>query len=567
MVSLKHCLSLNVTSHQFIYQNKGPDAAPVRVVALADNVTEETDKDKKEEGKTAPEQKAEVEGKKVEKKVVAEESTKEKLSLLKEVINKGGEILRKLQNIIGESPDDIRYAVNTYAIGRTENPRRSPKDKKIMGKIIDAINAGKIDSPLIFAGYADKSKFKLASVNKLPESWHTGKVAAFNEILNSIISPKAIDEFIGENIAIIKGYIDCADATAREAYLAANESIFCESVGLFNIATAFQRSQQLRKDFPKAAPAGYHLGINAEGGRRFRTSGVSLGFRLLGRKPAPKKAPEVAKPYANSTEAIQEFDNAQAAFVKAAQEINSKYGTKLRFEGQFKGDKQTDKSLGDWTGYYNHLAENVIGKKGTLRTALASLSPEERVYIQRVNPTLADVNEKAKAWSDGDTTFKINRNDTAGQMLLTIRSRVTEFPKLVSDKLRMMKNVGFKEVRLWPDDVRDKKYDYDLLWKEVISGKKVENAIAAAKKELAKDTKDGAAKLEILKTIPLYLNPDNGHMNAEGYNKPNNAIALDYTENVEGFQNMKSDLLDGINDAYTANKGKAAAKAPEKAGR
>lgn len=578
MISLKLCLSLNTVSHQFIYQSaKGPDALPLAQPAT---VTEGADDTKSKKEKAAPEQKTEAKAEKDEKKDEVEKGAKDTLTALKGVVEKNGaELLKYLSSILHETPEDIKYAVNTYDLGRVDNPHRSPKDKKIMGKLIDAINRGDIKKELIFQGTADATPFKLEKVLKLPDSWHKDKADAFKEMMNSKITPAAISEFIGEHLDIINAYIACSGGNeARIDFLNKNEAAFCDAMGLFNIATAFQRSKQVKKDFPKAAPSGFdlHIDMANSGQRRFRTSGVYMGFNLVGRKPAPKKAPEVEKPYANSPEAIQEFDNAQAAFIKAAQEINSKYGIKLRFESQFKGDKQTDKGLDNWTKYYNSLAENVISKKGTLSTALARLSPEERTYIQRVSPSLGNTSEKAKAWPDGDTTFKLNYAETAEQMLLSIRSRVAEFPTLVAEKLSSMKKeIGVKDVLLFPNDVKNKLYNYDLLWKEIFVNKKIQKTINRARLELKED-KEGAAKLETLKDTYLYLNPDGDSAQEEGYNSRVKGITLDYTEEAGTYNptkrflnvgNMTDDLLDGIDEAYDKNKGKTPVKGSEKAGR
>lgn len=198
--------------------------------------------------------------KKGEKVDEAKDAAKDSLVELKEEVKPSEKALKEVARIIGESPEAIGEAMYKYDLSEHEESFRKVETEatRIINKIIAAKKEGKLDG--ITFMYVGGTNGKRHDLNKLEatrndaeqKEWHQKKADALANILigKKRIQPIRLQTLVATNEATIKEYIAKVAAnndTDLRAFLRAgtNESTFCVAGGLFDLALAYQRADDL----------------------------------------------------------------------------------------------------------------------------------------------------------------------------------------------------------------------------------------------------------------------------------------------------------------------------------
>lgn len=554
MLNLKKCLVCMAIDRRFVYMAEGaadlPDPATSdKAVDPPADATEGLAKEGDKADKIAEAKDDRDEKKKGVKDAAADAVTDVKASV--EPVKK---VLNRLKGIIDESPEDIRYAIYTYRAGQYDRPRdRTGKAKNIMSKLIRAINTKKLDRDLVFQGGVDASKFNLGKVQGLPDSWHQAKVNAFKELLNVSIKPDASKQLRDDNKAIIQGYIDCEDKAARDLYLKNNEAVFCNQFGLLNLATAYQRAQNLGKGFPDAKPAAFQLDFNSKQGERFRTSAIDIGIKVEGKKldpvepPAP--APELPKPAAPEPAPKGNSEVEKKAIetsYKTLEQRVAELGKKLEINFYLSRPNAAVANPTEYAAYCTLL----ISKLGALETVFNQLDSDTKKVFTILHPTILN--------RDGEII------GTGKDKNLTFALDITQTPSLMKKRLEHMAGKEFKAyidrylagtyaAHLYSDET----YDLVQVWENM---DKLKDAYTFVKSELAEiDKKQGTTTRTLFSKLEVYINPTSMSTQSEGYNASRNVLTIDITESVGGktmgvYTDIVRDLIEGTKDAYKAGK-------------
>ena len=173
---------------------------------------------------------------------------------LKEDISKA--TLDKIAAAIGESPEAIRDAMYNYNLTEHDEPNRiSSPGKAIIDKIIQAKSEGKLEGVrFVYLGGTNGIRHDLNKLERRTtpdqKKWHEKKSAAFEAILagKDRFKPATIQALISANEKLIVAYRDTVAANNPadlRTFLTNNESTFCDAAGLFDLALAYQRADDL----------------------------------------------------------------------------------------------------------------------------------------------------------------------------------------------------------------------------------------------------------------------------------------------------------------------------------
>ncbi|MCX6733769.1 MAG: hypothetical protein NTX63_03060 [Candidatus Peregrinibacteria bacterium] len=165
--------------------------------------------------------------------------------------------LEKVANIITESPENIEKAFYNYNLAEHDEANRTPKleAQRIIDKIIAAKKEGKLKGiTFLYLGGTNGQRHDLNKLEKRMASeikqWHEKKSEAFRNILKgkNTIQPVELRTFIAANEGLIKEYqakVGAGNAAALKTFLATNNAEFCDAGGLFDLALAYQRADDL----------------------------------------------------------------------------------------------------------------------------------------------------------------------------------------------------------------------------------------------------------------------------------------------------------------------------------
>lgn len=166
--------------------------------------------------------------------------------------------LEKVANIIKESPESIKNAFYNYKLAEHNKPNRieQAEAQRIIQKIIDAKKEHKLDGiTFIYLGGTNGQRHDLNKLEKTRDEteqkeWHQKKSDAFGNILlgKDKIQPVELQTLISNNEGLIKEYrekVAANSASKLKTFLVANDAAFCDAAGLFDLALAYQRAEDL----------------------------------------------------------------------------------------------------------------------------------------------------------------------------------------------------------------------------------------------------------------------------------------------------------------------------------
>ena len=165
--------------------------------------------------------------------------------------------LEKVAKIIAESPEDIEKAFYNYNLAEHDKANRTPKleAQRIIDKIITAKKEGNLKGiTFLYLGGTNGQRHDLNKLEKRMASeikqWHEKKSEAFKNIIKgkNTIRPVELRTFIETNEDLIKEYqakVGAGNTAALKTFLATNNSEFCDAGGLFDLALAYQRADDL----------------------------------------------------------------------------------------------------------------------------------------------------------------------------------------------------------------------------------------------------------------------------------------------------------------------------------
>lgn len=165
--------------------------------------------------------------------------------------------LEKVAEIINESPEDIEKAFYNYNLAEHDEANRTPKleAQRIIDKIIAAKKEGKLKGiTFLYLGGTNGQRHDLNKLEKRMaveiKQWHEKKSEAFKNIIKgkSKIQPPELQAFITSNESLIKQYqaeVAAGNVVDLKAFLATNNAEFCDAGGLFDLALAYQRADDL----------------------------------------------------------------------------------------------------------------------------------------------------------------------------------------------------------------------------------------------------------------------------------------------------------------------------------
>lgn len=188
------------------------------------------------------------------------------------------------ENQFETTPKEIGLAIQTYKGGNYKEGKRSARAKEIMDKIKelkDKLSGIRLE----YFGTTDAMKYALPK----DESWHGEKVETFLKILtfesNQRISSNIL--FTKKTLTLINEYIKAPD---KEEFLSSspNKNEFIRGGGIFDIATCFQRAENIKMEY-EGTPYVFsklsqdevvNLRINtSEENEKYRTAGIRFKLK------------------------------------------------------------------------------------------------------------------------------------------------------------------------------------------------------------------------------------------------------------------------------------------------
>ncbi len=186
------------------------------------------------------------------------QGTREGIAEHKEAVEESRKALEKVASVITESPENIEKAFYNYNLAEHDQPNRieEAESKRIIDKIIAAKKDGRLEGiTFIYLGGTNGQRHDLNKLEKTRnraerKEWHQKKSEAFENILKgkNAIQPIALRAIIAANEPLIKEYqakVLADNAADIKTFLTANDPVFCDAAGLFDLALAYQRAEDL----------------------------------------------------------------------------------------------------------------------------------------------------------------------------------------------------------------------------------------------------------------------------------------------------------------------------------
>lgn len=154
--------------------------------------------------------------------------------------------IEKIAKIIGEKPEKLKYwGASEYGFGKYKYEGQTDSEvRAIYEKIAKASKEGKLKGiPLVLLGGTDGTEHNLVKY----KAWHEKKAEAFKFLLANTgkIAPALIKQKIQDNAKLIQAYINSSN---KIKFTKQNKDEFLKGQGLFDLALAMQRAQDLAKD-------------------------------------------------------------------------------------------------------------------------------------------------------------------------------------------------------------------------------------------------------------------------------------------------------------------------------